>query len=216
MEQVRFFPNDAAYKQPMGAIEAGEPLRLNIKFNRPSNPSEVFLVLTKDGESDVYYPMQFVTVDPDTMMEYTAEVTVTTRGLYFYHFIVNTEDKQYRIGCGDDMHALLGKGHDWQLTVYEKTYKTPSFLRGGLIYQIMPDRFYDGGARRKTKSYATYRDDWYGLPEWKPDADGKIRNDDFFGGNLRGIIKKLGYLKGLGVTCIYLNPIFEAHSNHPY
>lgn len=216
MEQVRFFPNDAAYKQPMGAIEAGEPLRLNIKFNRPSNPSEVFLVLTKDGESDVYYPMQFVTVDPDTMMEYTAEVTVTTRGLYFYHFIVNTEDKQYRIGCGDDMHALLGKGHDWQLTVYEKTYKTPSFLRGGLIYQIMPDRFYDGGARRKTKSYATYRDDWYGLPEWKPDADGKIRNDDFFGGNLRGIIKKLGYLKGLGVTCIYLNPIFEAHSNHKY
>ena len=42
MEQVRFFPNDAAYKQPMGAIEAGETLKLHMKFNRPSNPSEVF------------------------------------------------------------------------------------------------------------------------------------------------------------------------------
>ncbi len=215
-EQVKFFPNDPACKQPSGAVAIGTPIRLRIKFNRPSNPSEVFLVLTKDGESEVYYPMQFVSVEPDTMMEYTAEVSVTSRGLYFYHFIVNTEDKQYRIGCGDDLHAMLGKGHDWQLTVYEKVYNAPQFLKGGLIYQIMPDRFFDGGARKKTKAYARYRDDWYGLPEYLPDADGKIRNEDFFGGNLRGVIKKLGYLKGLGVTCIYLNPIFEAHSNHKY
>lgn len=216
MEQVLFYPNDAAYKTPMGAVEAGTPIRLTIKFNRPSNPSEVFVVLTKDGESDVYYPMQYVTVHPDTMMEFTTEVTVTTRGLYFYHFLVNTEDKQFRIGCGDDMRAMLGKGHDWQLSVYEKPYKTPEFLHGGLIYQIMPDRFCDGGVRKRSKPYAVYRDDWDGLPQWQPDENGKIRNEDFFGGNLRGIIKKLGYLKGLGVTCIYLNPIFEAHSNHKY
>ncbi len=215
-EQVRFFPNDEKYKKPFGAVEAGVPLTLTIEFNRPSNPSEVFLVLTKDGESDVYYPMNFVQVSPDTMMEYTVTLSVTTRGLYFYHFIVNTEDKQYRIGAGDDLHAMLGKGHDWQLTVYEQVYKAPTFLQGGLIYQILPDRFCDGGARKKTKSYARYRDDWYGLPEYRPDAEGKIRNEDFFGGNLRGIIKKLSYLKSLGVTCIYLNPIFEAHSNHKY
>ncbi len=215
-EQVRFFPNSEEFKKPYGALRAGEPLTLNLKFNRPSNPSEVFLVLTKDGESDVYYPMNFVTVEPDSMTEYTVTVTVTTKGLYFYHFIVNTEDKQYRIGCGDDLHAMLGKGHDWQLTVFEEVYKAPEFLKGGLIYQIMPDRFFDGGARRKTKPYARYRDDWNGLPEYEPDAEGRIRNEDFFGGNLRGIIKKLGYLKSLGVTCIYLNPIFEAHSNHKY
>ncbi len=215
-EQVRFFPNSEEFKKPFGALRAGEPLTLNLKFNRPSNPSEVFLVLTKDGESDVYYPMNFVSVAPDSTMEYTVNVTVTTKGLYFYHFIVNTEDKQFRIGCGDDLHAMLGKGHEWQLTVFEETYKASEFLKGGLIYQIMPDRFFDGGARRKTKSYARYRDDWFGLPEYEPDADGKIRNEDFFGGNLRGIIKKLGYLKSLGVTCIYLNPIFEAHSNHKY
>lgn len=215
-EQVRFFPNSAEFKEPLGAAAVNEPVRLTLKFNRPSNPSEVFLVLTKDNESEVYYPMNFVASQPDSTMEYSVSVRVTTKGLYFYHFIIDTEDKQYRIGCGDDLNAMLGKGHDWQLSVYEKVYKAPEFLKGGLIYQIMPDRFFDGGVRRKTKSYAKYRDDWYGLPEYLPDADGKIRNEDFFGGNLRGVIKKLGYLKGLGVTCIYLNPIFEAHSNHKY
>ena len=215
-EQVKFFPGSEEFKTPLGAVPVGKPVKLTVKFNRPSNPSEVFLVLTKDGESEVYYPMSFVSVDPEYTMEYNVSVTVTTKGLYFYHFIINTEDKQYRIGCGDDLNALLGKGHDWQLSVYEEVYKAPEFLKGGLIYQIMPDRFFDGGARRKTKKYARYRDDWYGLPEYLPDENGKIRNEDFFGGNLRGIIKKLGYLKSLGVTCIYLNPIFEAHSNHKY
>ena len=216
MEQVRFYPLDRAYKDPIGAIKAGTQVKMRLEFTRPGNPSEVFLVLTKDGEADVYYPMEYVTTQPDGVMEYTCAVTVTTRGLYFYHFIINTEDKQYRVGCGDDMYAMLGKGHDWQLSVYEEVYRAPTFLRGGILYQIMPDRFCDGGARRKTKPYAKYRDDWYGLPEYLPDENGKIRNEDFFGGNLRGIIKKLGYLKSLGVTCLYLNPVFEAHSNHKY
>lgn len=215
-DQVKFFPNDIKYKTPFGAIEAGTPLTLTLEFNRPSNPSEVFLVLTKDGESDVYYPMNYVETAPDSTVTYNVTVTVTTRGLYFYHFIINTEEKQFRIGSDGYLHAMLGKGHDWQLTVYEKVYAAPEFLKGGLIYQIMPDRFCDGGERKKTKSYARYRDDWYGLPEYLPDEAGKIRNDDFFGGNIRGIIKKLSYLKSLGVTCIYLNPIFEAHSNHKY
>ena len=48
----------------------------------------------------------------------------------------------------------------------------------------------------------------------RPDAEGKVRNNDYFGGDLQGIIEKLPYLSDLGVTCIYLNPIFEAHSNH--
>ena len=58
--------------------------------------------------------------------------------------------------------------------------------------------------------------DWYEQPEWRPNAAGEITNSDFFGGDLKGIEQKLGYLESLGVTCIYLNPIFESHSNHRY
>ena len=119
------------------------------------------------------------------------------------------------MGSGDDLHALLGKGQEWQLTVTSEAY-APSSLDGGVMYEIMPDRFFIGGERLKTKSYAKYRNDWGGVPEYRCDKDGKVENVDFFGGNLKGITKKLTYLKNLGVTCICLTPIFEAHSNHKY
>ena len=53
-------------------------------------------------------------------------------------------------------------------------------------------------------------------PFYKPDENGIVKNTDFFGGNLDGIIKKLPYIKSLGVTAIYLSPVFEAESNHKY
>ena len=62
----------------------------------------------------------------------------------------------------------------------------------------------------------TIREDWGGQPYWRPNGQGKMTNSDYFGGTLRGIEEKLPYLKSLHVTCLYLNPIFEAHSNHRY
>jgi len=67
----------------------------------------------------------------------------------------------------------------------------------------------------QNKNYVM-RDDWGGIPAHQPDEQGITQNNDFFGGNLRGIIEKLGYLEDLGITVIYLNPIFEAYSNHRY
>lgn len=54
------------------------------------------------------------------------------------------------------------------------------------------------------------------MPEYLPDRNGEVTNSDYFGGDLRGITQKLTYLKSMGVGTIYLNPIFEAHSNHRY
>lgn len=211
---VDFFPDCKKYKTPTGAATVGEPISFTLKFTRPQNPSEVFLVLTKDGEDPVRYAMN-QTADVDGEYTYAIAVKVTTAGLYFYHFDIQNEEQSYRVGSGDDLHALLGKGQEWQLTVTSEAY-APSSLDGGVMYEIMPDRFFIGGERLKTKSYAKYRNDWGGVPEYRCDKDGKVENVDFFGGNLKGITKKLTYLKNLGVTCICLTPIFEAHSNHKY
>ena len=211
---VDFFPDCKKYKTPTGAATVGEPISFTLKFTRPQNPSEVFLVLTKDGEDPVRYAMN-QTADVDGEYTYAIAVKVTTAGLYFYHFDIQNEEQSYRVGSGDDLHALLGKGQEWQLTVTSEAY-APSSLDGGVMYEIMPDRFFIGGERLKTKSYAKYRNDWGGVPEYRCVKNGKVENVDFFGGNLKGITKKLTYLKNLGVTCICLTPIFEAHSNHKY
>ena len=57
---------------------------------------------------------------------------------------------------------------------------------------------------------------WQEEPEYRPDANGEIRNRDFFGGDLRGVIEELDYLQALGVETLYFNPIFEAAENHRY
>ncbi len=213
-KQVTFFPNCKKCKTPIGAATVDEPISLTLKFTRPQNPSDVYLVLTKDGEDPVRYPMTLI-ADEDDEYTYSLTVKVTSAGVYFYHFDIQNEEQIYRVGSDSDQHALLGKGSDWQLTVTADEYKgTP--LDGGVMYEIVPDRFFIGGERNKTKPYAVYRDDWGGVPEFRADGNGKVNNIDFFGGNLKGITKKLTYLKNLGITCIYLTPIFEAHSNHKY
>ena len=85
------------------------------------------------------------------------------------------------------------------------------------MYQIFPDRFYASGKLKKNvPADRTIHEDWLDQPDWKPNEQGEITNSDYFGGDLAGITEKLDYLQELGVTCVYLNPIFEAHSNHQY
>ena len=105
-----------------------------------------------------------------------------------------------------------------QLTVYEEYGAAPDWFGRGVSYQIFPDRF----CRSRVPDPAglvgdrTVHENWQDTPEFRPDERGEIRNRDFFGGDLAGIFSKLDYLKSLGVTTLYLNPIFEAASNHRY
>ena len=105
----------------------------------------------------------------------------------------------------------------WQLTVYEES-STPAWFGCGVVYQIFPDRF----CRLELPDPAgmvgsrTIHENWSNLPDWRPDAQGEVRNCDFFGGSLQGILSKLDDLADFGVTVLYLNPVFESASNHRY
>ena len=80
----------------------------------------------------------------------------------------------------------------------------PAWVEDTVWYQIMPDRFCKGGNHPKRM-------------EQKPWEDREhITGGDFFGGDLKGITQKLPYLKELGISGIYLLPVFESNSNHKY
>ena len=114
--------------------------------------------------------------------------------------------------------GIVDLGGRWQLTVYDGRGHTPEWFGSGVSYQIFPDRF----CRSRIPDPAgmvgerTVHENWQDTPDFLPDEQGEIRNRDFFGGDLPGITGKLDYLKGLGVTTVYLNPIFAAASNHRY
>ncbi|MFR1974295.1 MAG: glycoside hydrolase family 13 protein [Oscillospiraceae bacterium] len=204
-----FDPRDAACKSPFGAVACG---------------AEVSFTL-RDGDyyaCELLVHREFAGVDevcpfPPAEGGFSGIYTAPQEpDLCWYAFRFTRADGSTvcygRSGwCGQDALAR------WQLTVYEDT-PTPAWFGQGVTYQIFPDRF------RRTSvpdvggmvGRRWVHDNWSDQPVFLPDEQGQITNRDFFGGSLAGITEKLDYLKSLSVSTIYLNPIFEADSNHRY
>ncbi|KQR16024.1 glycoside hydrolase family 13 protein [Cellulomonas sp. Leaf334] len=114
-------------------------------------------------------------------------------------------------------------------TTFSPDFVVPDWAADAVYYYVFPERFRNGDdANDPDPAQDTYLDepvevheDWTDTP-WVPgETDGSTTDDafynnDFFGGDLAGIIEKLDYLDTLGVNTLYLNPIFEAGSNHKY
>ena len=221
MAFIPYNARDRFYKNIPGAVKTDQLFRLCLILPRSFSVTGAHFMLKKDGESVVDYPMYWAGMHGDDCEVWDISMAVTSPGLYFYHFDYDSSwgrgsVQQVSEGVGAIANGL-GTQSDWQLTVYDKDFETPDWLKGGIIYQIFPDRFYNSGTPKKNvPSDRILRTDIENDPFWRPDAEGKVRNNDYFGGDLRGVIEKLPYLSDLGVTCIYLNPIFEAHSNHRY
>ena len=207
----------AEYKTPFGAVPAGQTVTWRLTVPERLGYVDPHLVLTKDREDPVHYRMDFDGQTPG-VNHFVFQLAPTTSGLYFYHFDLYTDFRKiYRTANGEGELTWVN-GLDWQLTVYEPDFKTPDWIKDGTMYQIFPDRFYEG-VPNKPLPFADriYRPDKTGEPYFWPNeqSDGYL-NMDYYGGDFAGIQQKLPYLEELGITCIYLNPIFEAHANHRY
>ncbi len=198
------------HKAPSGAVASGTAVRFFVRSGSPA----VSLVMQRDGERTHELVQMHRVADG-----FEAQYTFAHAGLYFYLFLLHDQTLVMRGDFGEG--TLTGDkagAHLFQQTVYDVDYRPAQGFAGGTIYQIFPDRFNigSGGVLGKNIKGRTFHTDLTEPPVWQPDADGRITNTDFFGGNLRGIEEKLDYLASLGVTCLYLNPIGEAHSNHRY
>lgn len=207
MIRVEYDPCDRLYKNPVGGVAVGEEFSVAIVT---SGGESAWLVIKKEGEGEhaVRYEMQ------KTADGFAYHMHVDSRGLYFYRLEVSEHGKITAFYADENGFASTS-GDEWQLTAYLNTH-VPRLAEGGIIYQIMVDRFATGKKRFKTKTNCVYRDDVDGAPYYKADENGIVPNNDMFGGNLYGVADKLEYLKSLNVKVIYLNPIFEAASNHKY
>ena len=141
--------------------------------------------------------------------------------LCWYDFRVEDQDGNI-FSYGAPMDGMGGEGHlgtpirAWQLTTYSSDYQTPEWLRHGIMYQIFPDRFYKSGKNDHRREENYYHETWNESPILMPEGGDDNCARDFFGGDLKGIEEKLPHLRDLGVTVLYLNPIFMARSNHRY
>lgn len=206
------------HKSPFGAVREGEEITFRIVMPRSYCCTGASLVVTSDAGERNIYPMTWDCMEGECEEWWKVSFTPEKRGLYWYHFAVARWDGGSIITRFDGGTGRISPdGTSFQLTVYSKDFTTPDWIKGSVIYQIFPDRFASSGTKKKNvPPERVQRKDWGGMPMWEPDSEGKITKYDFFGGDFKGIKQKLDYIQSLGVGCIYLNPIFEAHSNHRY
>lgn len=192
-------------KNPGGAVRAGQMIELQL---RGPELFDIAVIVKKDGETSYEY-LPMYRFGMNLYLSYKFDVP----GLYFYGFFSPKNGYLHF-----DNFQFIGYAHTeywFQQTVYSKDYRAADPFKGGIAYQIFPDRFYRVEPVKHLPG-RVYHDDVNEMPIWWHDRTGVVRNNDFFGGSLKGIEAKLPYLASLNVSLIYLNPIFLAYSNHRY
>ena len=131
-------------------------------------------------------------------------------------------------GAGEVAELPSAKGaiRRFRQTVYAADFKVPDWAPDIVYYYIFPERFRNGdrsndpqpGVTRYRNTTVELHRNWLDKP-WRPgsgDGSDKVFNNDFFGGDLKGIIDKLDHIRDLGANTIYMTPVFKAPSNHKY
>ncbi|MHA1225664.1 MAG: glycoside hydrolase family 13 protein [Candidatus Hodarchaeales archaeon] len=159
---------------------------------------------------------------------------------YYSFFLTDGTDTDY-YSDDEGMDGGMGKmydnynsGRDFGLVFYDPDFKTPDWHKNSVGYQIFIDRFYNGDPSNDPIGDGSSGDiTWF---EWDSDGDGNFTSDDeqrvyaikrewtdlpnggndYFGGDIKGIVEKLDYLKGLGIGFIWSNPFSESPDNHGY
>jgi len=209
---------DPMYRAPLGAMPCGKQLRLRVFAE---GLHRVYLRLWWQN-AEKLLPMK-----PTHANLYECELRLPKEpGLLWYFFVAEGDGgKTWYLGNAADGLGGVGAISErepggYQVTVYDPTYDTPHWMRNGMMLQIMVDRYNAVGEKdvRNLPPASYYHIRWDDDPTLviNDDRYGDNCNNDYFGGNLQGVMQKLDYIQSLGVTVLYFNPIFKARSNHKY
>ena len=176
--------------------------------------------------------------DTDGMYDYYSFELSSPR--FAYHFVLTDGDSTAVLDRAGPHPELQDGPTPFEFSAAEQAaFRTPDWVKDGVIYQIFPERFangnpdndpdfsewyYEGVAElppsgKTNGEYFHLVDDWYdvaGLVRSPYKTDGKPDWNSFYGGDIEGVRANLDYLQDLGVTIIYFNPVFESKSNHKY
>ena len=209
------------YRSPIGAVPTQSFVRLAIDVDLKDKVSLVRLHTWQETCGSIYYNLKKSSWDEK---HYFIDLDMPEDGcLVWYYFIIELADGKL-LYYGNNKVQMGGIGQEalevppsYQITVFKKDVKTPDWFKKAVMYQIFPDRFYRSGNNIPQKKHAVLHCDWNEPPMYYLDPDTKnVITYDYFGGNIQGIKEKLSYLKDLGISVIYFNPIFKSRANHHY
>ena len=213
--RILFDSQSSVYKEPFGTLQEGQMCRLRLDIPVNVGAIGVECILELDGGGSIEIPLEKAQTQGD--YAFWQGCFTLMPGLYFYYFRISKSVGSFRLfKQGHDTN--IEAGDHWQLTCIPRDFVTPDWAKGAIIYQIFPDRFCRAGTCDSTGKLEPYtlHKAWNEEVRWEPDKNGAVLNNDFFGGNFRGIAEKMAYIASFGTTVLYLNPICKAFSSHRY
>lgn len=215
--RILFDSKKAEFKTPFGCVAPGQTVTLHLHIPTAVSAWKVEIVLCYEDGSPARYHEMYRIEQRGAYDIYEGDFSLFAPGLHFYYFQIHAPHGMFRLfKQGDDTN--MEEGDLWQISCISPDFTTPDWAKGAIIYQIFPDRFHRSGKcdlTGKLRPYTVHRH-WDEDVDWAPDENGIVHNNDFFGGNFRGITEKMDYIASLGTGIIYLNPIGKAFSNHRY
>ena len=210
-------------RAPIGALRTGESVTLSFADPDALVLAAELLLGCDDWENtyemtagDGRWAVTLIPCDTKCALRYRFRLHTATGELW-----LGPDGPDGRFGA-----LSTSRGDGFRLTVYDAAFVTPEWLRKSVLYQIFPDRFARDDSDTAQRGVAHHRamgrnvkfhEGWDEPVDWQPNStEGFYFPLDFYGGTLRGIEERLPYIKSLGASCIYLNPIVEACSNHRY
>ena len=205
------------FKSPFGTLTPQQQCTLHIHVPSAVQAKRVECIVRWENGSDAFtVPMEYAKKH-GVYEIFKGSFAFDQCGLYFYYFRIHTRTGSFRLfKYGDDTN--MEAGDLWQLSCIPADFTTPDWAKGAVIYQVFPDRFHKTGRcdlSGKLEPYILHQN-WDEEVHWKPDASGIVLNNDFYGGNFKGITEKMDYIASLGVQILYLNPISKSFSSHRY
>jgi glycosidase len=230
---------DDLYRVPGGAVTTGTPVTLRFRTFHNDVTEVAVRVWSTAAGAQTLYPMELVATADDPPYGYDYwQATIPAQDaltILYYRFIVRDGSDEDFYEDDDLFDGGWGMAYDdspdysYQIDVYQPGFTTPDWLKDAVVYQLFPDRFYNGHLDNDPQPWdPTVYDNPVLVKSWDDLPEGYCRayegvtceegplGRDFFGGDLKGVRQKLDYLEDLGVTAIYFNPIFKAPSNHLY
>jgi glycosidase len=230
---------DNLYRVPGAAVTTGTPVTLRFRTFHDDVTDVTMRLWSTADEAQTLVPMDLVATTDDEPYGYDWwQATLPAYDhttIVYYRFIVRDGADEDFYEDDDLFDGGWGMAYDdspdysFQIDVYDPAFETPDWMKDAVVYQIFPDRFYNGDPKNDADPADPTVYDNQVLPKaWDELPEGYCRayedftceegplGRDFFGGDLQGVKDKLDYLADLGVTAIYFNPIFQAPSNHLY
>ncbi len=228
--------HDLFYREPFGAVTCGQRIAFRLK-TISAVPIEASVLRLWESDREIMISMPQTTEKkcedfaPESVSGPLEKMTLfegdyvvpNSPGLIWYYFEIRVGSQTYYYG--NNFKRLGGEGALWeqeppsfQITVH-KQVSVPEWYKQGVMYQVFVDRFFndhENGFTYYPKKNALLHANWSDPPFYIKDEKGRVTDWDFFGGTLQGVIEKLPYFKELGISILYLNPIFAALSNHKY